>query len=50
MCKRPWVKRKWLNASEAEVKSFLTGCVTKDAGEDVLLNMIKVTEGLKTYY
>lgn len=47
MCKRPWVKREWLNSSDAEINAFLTGCVEKEAGEDSLLDMIKVTEGLE---
>jgi hypothetical protein len=47
MCQRPWVKRSQLDSSDAKVKAFLTQCVEKEAGEDSLLNMIKVTEGLE---
>lgn len=47
MCQRPWVKRSWLDSSDAKIKAFLSGCVDKEVGEDSLLDMIKVTEGLE---
>jgi len=47
MCQRPWVKRSRLDSSDAKVKAFLTRCVRKEAGDDYLLDMIKVTEGLE---
>jgi len=47
MCQRPWVKRSRLDSSYAKVKAFLTRCVRKEAGDDSLLDMIKVTEGLE---
>ena len=48
MCKRPWVNRELLISSDAEINTFLTGCVKNEAGRDSLLDMIKVTEELKT--
>jgi len=47
MCQRPWVKRSRLNSSDANIKEFLSQCVKKEVGDDSLLNMIKVTEGLE---
>ena len=47
MCQRPWVKRSRLDSSDAKAKEFLTGCIRKRAGDDYLLDMIKVTEGLE---
>lgn len=47
MCQRPWVKRSWLDSSDAKIKAFLSGCVDKEVGDDSLLDMIKVTEGLE---
>ena len=47
MCQRPWVTRSGLDSSYAQVKEFLTRCVRKEAGDDYLLDMIKVTEGLE---
>jgi len=47
MCQRPWVKRSALESSDPEIKAFLSQCIKKEAGEDSLLDMIKVTEGLE---
>jgi hypothetical protein len=47
MCQRPWVKRSNLESSDAKIKAFLSGCVDKEVGDDSLLDMIKVTEGLE---
>jgi len=47
MCQRPWVNRANLESSDAEINAFLASCVDKESGEDSLLDMIKVTEGLE---
>ncbi len=47
MCQRPWVNRANLESSDAGINAFLASCVDKEAGEDSLLDMIKVTEGLE---
>ena len=47
MCQRPWVKSSRLDSSDVKVKAFLTGCIRKRAGDDSLLDMIRVTEGLE---
>tara|TARA_B100000085_G_scaffold1202_1_gene1136 strand:+ start:294 stop:3404 length:3111 start_codon:yes stop_codon:yes gene_type:complete len=47
MCQRPWVKRSWLDSSDVKIKAFLSGCVDREVGDDSLLDMIKVTEGLE---
>jgi len=47
MALRPWVSSDNLNRAPADVKSFLSSCKKSRAGDEIILDMIKLTEGLE---
>ena len=47
MALRPWVSSDNLARAPADVKSFLTSCKKSIAGDEIILDMIKLTEGLE---
>ena len=47
MALRPWVRRDNLTRAPADVKSFLTSCKKSVAGDEIIFDMIKLTEGLE---
>jgi hypothetical protein len=47
MALRPWVTHDNLTRAPADVKSLLTSCKASSAGEEIILDMIKLTEGLE---
>ena len=47
MALRPWVSQENLNRAPTDVKSFLTSCKKSVAGDEIILDMIKLTEGLE---
>ena len=47
MALRPWVSQENLTRAPPDVKSFLTACKKSVAGDEIILDMIKLTEGLE---
>jgi len=47
MALRPWVSNSSLARAPADVKSFLTACRKSVAGDEIILDMIQLTEGLE---
>ncbi|MFC1805390.1 FAD-dependent oxidoreductase, partial [Planctomycetota bacterium] len=47
MALRPWVSRDDLTRAPADVRSFLASCKESSAGGEIILDMIKLTEGLE---
>jgi hypothetical protein len=44
---RPWAGLEDLAKAPDDMKSYLAGCEKQKAGDEIILNMIKVTEGLE---
>ena len=47
MALRPWVSLDNLTRAPDDVESFLTSCKKSSAGDEIILDMIKLTEGLE---
>jgi hypothetical protein len=47
MALRPWVSSDNLTRAPADVKSFLASCKKSVAGDEIILDMIELTEGLE---
>ena len=47
MALRPWVSQENLTRAPGDVRSFLTSCKKSSAGDEIILDMIKLTEGLE---
>ena len=47
MALRPWVSRDRLAKAPEDVRSFLAACKKGEAGDEIILDMIKLTEGLE---
>jgi len=47
ICRRPWVTPIDLNKTPSDIKSFLTSCTKEGTDHEIILDMIKVTEGLE---
>jgi len=47
MALRPWVSHDNLTRAPADVKSLLTSCKESSSGDEIILDMIQLTEGLE---